>query len=43
MSKTAPLVKKRQVMRLSFGDYRSKMKVEDKKLNKGISIYNYFF
>ncbi|XP_022914513.2 UPF0488 protein CG14286 [Onthophagus taurus] len=31
MSKTAPLVKKRQVMRMAFGDYRTKMLEEDKK------------
>ncbi|KAF5299694.1 hypothetical protein FQA39_LY11489 [Lamprigera yunnana] len=33
-SKTAPLIKKRQVMRLSFGDYRSKMAEDDKRFNK---------
>ncbi|XP_076264441.1 UPF0488 protein CG14286 [Rhynchophorus ferrugineus] len=31
MSNTAPLVKKRQIMRLSFGDYRAKMITEEKK------------
>ncbi|XP_066256233.1 UPF0488 protein CG14286 [Euwallacea similis] len=37
MSNEAPMVKKRQVMRLSFGDYRSKM-LEDEKKAKKISI-----
>lgn len=32
MSKTAPLIKKRQIMRLSFGDYRNKMAKEEKKI-----------
>ncbi|CAH0546195.1 unnamed protein product [Brassicogethes aeneus] len=32
MSNAAPMVKKRQVMRLSFGDYRAKMSAEEKKL-----------
>ncbi|XP_055914320.1 UPF0488 protein CG14286 [Eupeodes corollae] len=31
-SSTAPAVKKRQIMKASFGDYRSKMKEEEKKL-----------
>ncbi|XP_055843347.1 UPF0488 protein CG14286 [Episyrphus balteatus] len=31
-SSTAPVVKKRQIMKASFGDYRSKMKEEEKKL-----------
>lgn len=31
-STTAPIVKKRQLMKASFGDYRSKMKEEEKKL-----------
>jgi len=34
-SKKAPVIKKRQVMRSSFGDYRTKMAEEEKKLNKG--------
>ncbi|XP_050516016.1 UPF0488 protein CG14286 [Diabrotica virgifera virgifera] len=34
MSNTAPLPRKRQVMRLSFGDYRQKMASEEKKLSK---------
>lgn len=34
MSNSTPLVKKRQVMRLSFGDYRAKMAAEDKKLSR---------
>lgn len=33
-SKKAPVIKKRQVMRSSFGDYRTKMAEEEKKLNK---------
>lgn len=32
MSNTAPIVKKRQVMRLSFGDYRTKMLEDEKKV-----------
>lgn len=35
MSHSAPVIKKRQVMRLSFGDYRAKMAEEDKKITKG--------
>lgn len=31
MNNNAPMVKKRQVMRLSFGDYRTKMVEEEKK------------
>lgn len=38
MSNTTPLVQKRQTMRLSFGDYRSKMAAEDKKLSKGKTL-----
>lgn len=38
MSHSTPLVRKRQVMRLSFGDYRTKMKEEDKKFSKGICV-----
>ncbi|KAF5277011.1 hypothetical protein FQR65_LT16090 [Abscondita terminalis] len=34
MSKTTTIVKKRQVMRLSFGDYRSKMAEEERRLQK---------
>ncbi|KAB0792179.1 hypothetical protein PPYR_14146 [Photinus pyralis] len=34
MSRTAPLIKKRQVMRLSFGDYRKKMGEEEKRVSK---------
>lgn len=34
-SKNAPIIKKRQVMRSSFGDYRTKMLEEEKKFNKG--------
>ncbi|XP_049802278.1 UPF0488 protein CG14286-like isoform X5 [Schistocerca nitens] len=33
-SKTAPLIKKRQVMRTTFGDYRVKMSEEEKQFNK---------
>lgn len=35
MSNSTPIIKKRQVMRLSFGNYREKMAAEDKKLNLG--------
>ncbi|XP_017851417.1 UPF0488 protein CG14286 [Drosophila busckii] len=31
-SQTAPLIKKRQVMKLALGDYRSKMQQEEKKM-----------
>ncbi|EDW82752.1 uncharacterized protein Dwil_GK10158 [Drosophila willistoni] len=31
-SQTAPLIKKRQVMKLSMGDYRAKMQQEEKKM-----------
>ncbi|KAK5640577.1 hypothetical protein RI129_011388 [Pyrocoelia pectoralis] len=34
MSRTAPLIKKRQVMRISFGDYRKKMAEEEKRVSK---------
>ncbi|XP_017770209.1 PREDICTED: UPF0488 protein CG14286 [Nicrophorus vespilloides] len=34
MNNAAPLVKRRQVMRLSFGDYRKKMAEDAKKFNK---------
>lgn len=34
MNNNAPMVKKRQVMRLSFGDYRTKMVEEEKKAKK---------
>ncbi|ENN78344.1 UPF0488 protein CG14286 [Dendroctonus ponderosae] len=37
MSNTAPIVKKRQVMRMSFGDYRTKM-LEDEKRAKKIAL-----
>lgn len=36
-SHTAPLIKKRQVMRNSFGDYRAKMAEEEKKFKKQVS------
>lgn len=36
MSNSAQLVKKRQIMRLSFGDYRAKMAAEDKKYSRSI-------
>lgn len=35
MSNSAPVIKKRQVMRLSFGDYREKMAAESKRLGRG--------
>lgn len=31
MSTSAPIIKKRQVMRMTFGDYRAKMEAENKK------------
>jgi hypothetical protein len=37
-NKNTPLIKKRQVMRSSFGDYRTKMAEEEKKLSKGWSL-----
>lgn len=36
-SSTAPLVKKRQIMRSVFGDYRAKMAKDEQKLNKTTS------
>lgn len=36
-SKNAPLIKKRQFMRTTFGDYRSKMAQDEKKLGKNSS------
>lgn len=38
MSNTTPLIKKKQVMRLSFGDYRAKMAAEEKKIQKSIIV-----
>ncbi|KAK7865664.1 hypothetical protein R5R35_006916 [Gryllus longicercus] len=35
-SSKAPLVKKRQVMSMQFGNYRSKMEEEDKKIKKAL-------
>lgn len=32
---TAPLIKKRQVMKAALGDYRAKMKEEEKKMSLG--------
>ncbi|CAG9864472.1 unnamed protein product [Phyllotreta striolata] len=40
MSNTAPVIKKRQVMRLSFGDYREKMAAEEKKASKNAAKMN---
>jgi hypothetical protein len=37
-SKNSAVIKKRQVMRSSFGDYRTKMAEEEKKLSKGLSV-----
>lgn len=34
-SQTAPLIKKRQVMKLALGDYRAKMQQEEKKMLLG--------
>lgn len=46
-SQTAPLIKKRQVMKLALGDYRAKMQQEEKKMllgkgrvNNNINIIN---
>ncbi|KAJ9595758.1 hypothetical protein L9F63_013077 [Diploptera punctata] len=41
-SKNAPMVKKRQVMRASFGDYRAKMAEEEKKMNKALNRVTIF-
>lgn len=35
MSNTTPFIKKRQLMRVTFGDYRTKMLEESRKLSKG--------
>lgn len=37
-SKNAPAIKKRQVMRSLFGDYRIKMAEEERKLSKGLYV-----
>lgn len=34
MNNSAPLIKKRQLMRLTFGDYRAKMVEEERKFNR---------
>lgn len=39
MSNSTPLVHKRQVMRLSFGDYRAKMSAEEKKCSKSMKVF----
>lgn len=36
-SNSAPLIKKRQIMRNTFGDYRQKMAEDERKLNKTVS------
>jgi hypothetical protein len=41
MNNSTPFIKKRQLMRLTFGDYRTKMMEETKKMPKG--IYLLFF
>lgn len=33
---SAPLIKKRQVMKAAMGDYRAKMKEEEKKMSLGM-------
>lgn len=38
MSNSAPIVKKRQVMRLSFGDYRAKMAADEQKNSKSNNL-----
>lgn len=38
MSTSTPFIRKRQVMRLSFGDYRAKIAEEEEKFNR--SKYN---
>lgn len=38
MNNNAPMVKKRQVMRLSFGDYRTKMVEEEKKAKSNFNL-----
>ncbi|KAJ3662137.1 hypothetical protein Zmor_006496 [Zophobas morio] len=38
MSNSTPFIKKRQLMRLTFGDYRTKMTEESRKLSKGINM-----
>jgi hypothetical protein len=38
MNNSTPFIKKRQLMRLTFGDYRTKMMEEIKKMPKGLNI-----
>lgn len=38
MSNSTPVIRKRQLMRLSFGDYRTKMIEEERKFLNGISV-----
>ncbi|VEN37451.1 unnamed protein product [Callosobruchus maculatus] len=38
MNNSAPLIQKRQIMRLSFGDYRAKMALEEKKSKNQLVI-----
>ncbi|XP_044254075.1 UPF0488 protein CG14286 [Tribolium madens] len=38
MNNTTPFIKKRQLMRVTFGDYRAKMLEENKKMSKAINI-----
>lgn len=38
-SSNQPMIRKRQIMRLSFGDYRAKMAEEEKRLRLGLYIF----
>ncbi|KYN31048.1 hypothetical protein ALC56_14860 [Trachymyrmex septentrionalis] len=40
-SNTAPLVKKRQVMRNTLGDYREKMAEDERKFSKTVSVVKF--
>ncbi|XP_012060450.1 PREDICTED: UPF0488 protein CG14286 [Atta cephalotes] len=40
-SNTAPLVKKRQIMRNTLGDYREKMAEDERKFSKAVSVVKF--
>ncbi|KAG5344062.1 U488 protein, partial [Acromyrmex charruanus] len=40
-SNTAPLVKKRQIMRNTLGDYREKMAEDERKFSKTVSVVKF--
>lgn len=40
-SNTAPLIKKRQIMRNALGDYREKMAEDERKLSRAVSVVKF--